>query len=40
MKKPKMVGDLLTVADVCIEAPEARAWLLDSRNKLPPKKKQ
>jgi hypothetical protein len=25
MKKPKMVADLLAVADVCIEAPEAWA---------------
>jgi hypothetical protein len=25
MKKPKMVADLLAVADVCIEASEARA---------------
>jgi hypothetical protein len=25
MKKPKMVADLLTVADVCIEASKARA---------------
>jgi hypothetical protein len=40
MKKPKMVADLLTVTDVCIEASEARAWLLDSCNKGAPKKKQ
>jgi hypothetical protein len=32
IKKPKTVADLLTVTDVCIEALEARAWLLDSRN--------
>jgi hypothetical protein len=30
MKKPKMVVDLLTVADVCIEASEAQARLLES----------
>jgi hypothetical protein len=40
MKKPKMVADLLTVADTCIEASEARAWLLESRGKGPVKKKQ
>jgi hypothetical protein len=28
MKKPKTVVDLLTVADTCIEASEARARLL------------
>jgi hypothetical protein len=33
MKKPKTVTDLLTVADVCIEASEARARLLESRGK-------
>jgi fructose 1,6-bisphosphatase len=33
MKKPKMVADLLTVADVCIEA---QARLLESRGKGPP----
>jgi hypothetical protein len=33
IKKPKMVTDLLTVADVCIEASEARARLLESRGK-------
>jgi hypothetical protein len=33
MKKPKTVVDLLTVADVCIEASEARARLLESRGK-------
>jgi hypothetical protein len=31
IKKPKMVADLLAVADVCIEASEARAQLLESR---------
>jgi hypothetical protein len=40
MKKPKIVGDLLTVADMCIEASEARARLLESRGKGPSKKKQ
>jgi hypothetical protein len=40
MKKPKMVVDLLSVADICIEACEARARLLESRNKGPPRKKQ
>jgi hypothetical protein len=33
MKKPKTVADLLAVADVCIEASEARARLLESRGK-------
>jgi hypothetical protein len=33
MKKPKTVADLLTVADVCIEASKAYARLLESRNK-------
>jgi hypothetical protein len=33
MKKPKTVADLLAVADVCIEASEARAQLLESRGK-------
>jgi hypothetical protein len=40
MKKPKTVADLLAVADICIEAFEARAQLLDSRSKGPSKKKQ
>jgi hypothetical protein len=40
MKKPKTVADLLAVADICIKASEARAGLLDSCNKGPPKKKQ
>jgi hypothetical protein len=39
MKKPKTVVDLLTVADVCIEAFEARAWLLESRGKGPSRKR-
>jgi hypothetical protein len=33
MKKPKTVADLLMVADICIEASEARARLLESRGK-------
>jgi hypothetical protein len=33
MKKPKTLADLLVVADVCIEASEARARLLESRGK-------
>jgi hypothetical protein len=40
MKKPKTVADMLTVADVCIEACEARAWLLESHGKGSSKKKQ
>jgi hypothetical protein len=40
MKKPKSVADLLAVADVCIEASEAQARLLESRGKGPSKKKQ
>jgi hypothetical protein len=40
IKKPKTVADLLTVANVCIEASEARARLLESRRKGPSKKKQ
>jgi hypothetical protein len=35
MKKPKTVADLLTVADACIEASEARASLLESQGKGP-----
>jgi hypothetical protein len=35
-----MVLDLLVVADVCIEGSEARAWLLESHNKGPSKKKR
>jgi hypothetical protein len=38
MKKPKMVADLLVVADICIEASEARARLLESHGKGPSKK--
>jgi hypothetical protein len=36
MKKPRMVANLLAVADVCIEA---RARLLESHGKGPVKKK-
>jgi hypothetical protein len=39
MKKPKMMVDLLTVADVCIEAFEDRARLLESHSKGPSRKK-
>jgi hypothetical protein len=39
MKKPKTVTDLLSVADVCIEAFEARAQLLESRGKRPARRK-
>ncbi len=35
MKKPKMVVDLLIIADTCIEVSEARAQLLESRSKGP-----
>jgi hypothetical protein len=35
MKKLRIVADLLTVIDVCIEASEARAWLLESCGKGP-----
>jgi hypothetical protein len=38
MRKHKMVADLLVVADVCIEASEARARLLESRGKGTSKK--
>jgi hypothetical protein len=40
MRKPKIVGDLLIVADVCIEASEGEARLLESHGKGPSKKKQ
>jgi hypothetical protein len=39
MKKPKMVADLLAVADICIEAFEARARLLESRGKGPSRRR-
>jgi hypothetical protein len=40
MKKPKMLANLLAVADVCIEASEARAQLLISRGKGTSRKKE
>jgi hypothetical protein len=40
MKKPKTVADLLTVTDVCTEASEARAQLLESCGKGSSRKKQ
>jgi hypothetical protein len=40
MKKPKMVADLLAVPDICIEASEARARLLESRGKGSSRKKE
>jgi hypothetical protein len=40
MKKPKMVADLLTVTNVCIEASEARARLLESQGKGTSRKKE
>jgi TnpA family transposase len=39
MKKPKTVADLLAVADVCIEASEARAQLLEFWGKGTSRKK-
>jgi hypothetical protein len=36
---PKMVANLLTVTDMCIEASEAQARLLESRGKGPSSKK-
>jgi hypothetical protein len=39
MKKPKTVVDLLVVADICIEASEARARLLESHGNGPLRKK-
>jgi hypothetical protein len=39
MKKPIIVANFLTVADVCIEVSEARARLLEVRGKGPSKKK-
>jgi hypothetical protein len=39
MKKPKMVADLLTVTDICREASEARARLLESCGKGPSRKR-
>jgi hypothetical protein len=40
MKMPKTVADLLTVADVCIEASKARARLLETRGKGTSRKKE
>jgi hypothetical protein len=40
MKKPKVVANLLTVADVCIEASEARARLLETQGKGTSRKKE
>jgi hypothetical protein len=39
MKKTKTVVDLLMVTDVCIEASEAWAWLLESRGKGPSRRR-
>jgi hypothetical protein len=39
MKKPKTVADLLIVTNMCIKASEARAQLLESRDKGSLKKK-
>jgi hypothetical protein len=39
MKKPNTMANLLAVTDVCIEASEAQAWLLDTHNNGPAKKK-
>jgi hypothetical protein len=39
MKKLKTMADLLTVTDICIEASEARARLLESRGKGPSRKR-
>jgi hypothetical protein len=38
-EKPKTVPELLAVADICIEASEARARLLESRGKGPSRKR-
>jgi hypothetical protein len=40
MKKPKTVTDLLAVADVCIEASEARSRLLETQGKRTLRKKE
>jgi hypothetical protein len=40
MKKPKTVADLLTVADICIEAFKARTRLLESRGRGASRKKE
>jgi hypothetical protein len=40
MKKPKKVVDLLAIVDVCIEASEARARLLESWGRGTSRKKE
>jgi hypothetical protein len=40
MKKTKTVADLLVVTDICIEASEAQAPLLESRGKGPSRKRE
>jgi hypothetical protein len=40
MKKLNMMADLLAVADICIEASEAQAWVLESHGKGSTKKRQ
>jgi hypothetical protein len=40
MKKPKTMADLLTVVDMCIEASEAWAQLLETRGKRTSRKKE
>jgi hypothetical protein len=35
MKKPKIMADLLAIADECIKASKARGQLFDTRNKGP-----
>jgi hypothetical protein len=40
LKKLKTVADLLTVADICIEASKAQDRILESRNKGLPREKQ
>jgi hypothetical protein len=40
IKKPKLVANLLAVADICIEASEARARIFESHNKGPSKNKK
>jgi hypothetical protein len=39
MKKPKTIADMLAVANVCIEASEARTRLLESQGKGSSRKK-
>jgi hypothetical protein len=40
MKKPKTVANMLTVVDVCIEASEAQAQLLETRGTGTSRKKE